>query len=417
MTKTIATPVKTIFKISFGELLRCVNIVKWAMKKNSVLPILDYIRIDVLKNGVSYLYVTDLESSATVRINDFSFIEGSQKNGFSFLIDTVTLKGRDNDEILTFDLVSCFGKKATHEISVLSSDNSKVSYLSCASDDFPMKPKLDEAINIITLYEDGVSELLKAMPFVGKDELRPIQHSVSLLFEKSEHGGGNLVIASTDAHRLFAATRGLKRMPDFVGGVLQFDITPTIVKQIQHWEYVTIRAILPKYEREVKSDEVVIATNIELSGIADGHEVQIIYRVIDGKFPNFRAVIPDNNPFSAKFSASELIKTIDKALPYSNKATNQVRLSFVVGAESTLDAGDIDMGRNFSKPFNVECEDLSDTNELEIAFNGIFLKSLLKEVDDDVTLKLTSSSRAGLIEQTNFEYKEQYLLMPIMLNN
>ena len=132
-------------------------------------------------------------------------------------------------------------------------------------------------------------------------------------------------------------------------------------------------------------------------------------RLIDGQFPNYRQLLPDNYEHELRLSSGELTEVVRRMSMLAQKNA-PLRLSFRDG-EVTVSAQTPDVGdasEALPVPFQGE--------PFEIGFNPEFLRDGLESVDTgDLVLKLISPLRPGLIESadgTGF----LYLIMPIRLN-
>ncbi|MBD0283997.1 MAG: DNA polymerase III subunit beta, partial [Flavisolibacter sp.] len=99
---------------------------------------------------------------------------------------------------------------------------------------------------------------------------------------------------------------------------------------------------------------------------------------------------------------------------FSNKSTNQVALA-INGSELQLTAQDVDF--SFEGNEHMKCQ--YDGDEITIAFNARFLIEMLNAADSsEVSLELSTPTKAGIIKPTEQEKEEDLLMlvMPLMLN-
>ena len=143
--------------------------------------------------------------------------------------------------------------------------------------------------------------------------------------------------------------------------------------------------------------------------------VNLVCRLIDGRFPDYNAAIPQNNPNKMTIGRSELQNTLKRIAIYANKTTNQVALHITDG-KLTVNAQDLDFSNEATEqlPCTLEGEPIS------IGFSAKFLAEILGVLDSDqVIFELSVPSRAGLILPTQNKPSEELtmLLMPIMINS
>jgi DNA polymerase-3 subunit beta len=143
--------------------------------------------------------------------------------------------------------------------------------------------------------------------------------------------------------------------------------------------------------------------------------VNLICRLIDGKYPNYDAVIPKNNPNILTIERAPFINSIRRVALYANQSTNQVRLK-ISGQELTLSAEDIDYANEAKERLTCSYEG----EDMEIGFNSKFLLDMLNNLDStEIKLELSAPNRAGIlipVDQANADEDILMLVMPVMLN-
>jgi DNA polymerase-3 subunit beta len=141
----------------------------------------------------------------------------------------------------------------------------------------------------------------------------------------------------------------------------------------------------------------------------------LVCRLIDGKYPNYEAVIPKENPNVLTIDRAQFLSSIKRVSIFSNKTTHQIRLK-LAGSELSLFAEDIDFANEATE--RLTCN--YDGDDLEIGFNSRFLLEMLSNLDaDEIKLSMSEPSRAGLLTpavQDNAHEDILMLVMPVMLN-
>ena len=142
---------------------------------------------------------------------------------------------------------------------------------------------------------------------------------------------------------------------------------------------------------------------------------QLVCRLIDGKYPNYEAVIPKANPNKLTIDRQLLLSAIRRVAIFSSKATHQIRFK-ITGQELVLTAEDLDY-------YNEAKERLTcnyDGSDMEIGFNSRFFQEMLGNLSQtEVLLEMSAPNRAGLIipvDNQNADEDILMLLMPVMLN-
>ena len=137
-------------------------------------------------------------------------------------------------------------------------------------------------------------------------------------------------------------------------------------------------------------------------------------RLIDARFPDYKVVIPTDNPYRLTVSKNDFQGALRRVSIFSNKSTNQVALN-ISGSELQLAAQDIDF--SFEGNERMKCQ--YNGEDIVIAFNARFLIEMLSAADsDEVNLELSTPTKAGLIKPSEQDQDEELLMlvMPLMLN-
>ena len=141
----------------------------------------------------------------------------------------------------------------------------------------------------------------------------------------------------------------------------------------------------------------------------------MICRLIDARFPDYKVVIPSDNPYKLIINKTDFQNALRRVSVFSNKSTNQVALS-ISGSELQLAAQDIDFSFEGNERMNCQY----DGEDLQIAFNAKFLIEILGAANStEVKIELSTPTKAGIIKPTEQDENEDVLMlvMPLMLNN
>ena len=143
---------------------------------------------------------------------------------------------------------------------------------------------------------------------------------------------------------------------------------------------------------------------------------EVICRLIDGKYPNYDAVIPKENPNKLTVDRKSFLNSVKRVSIFSNKTTHQVRLK-IAGNELNISAEDLDFSNKADE--RLTCQ--YDGENIEIGFNSRFLVEILSNLEsENICLEMSSPNRAGLIipiDSTEEGEDILMLVMPVMLNN
>lgn len=138
-------------------------------------------------------------------------------------------------------------------------------------------------------------------------------------------------------------------------------------------------------------------------------------RLIEGRYPNYNSVIPQNNPNTACLNRAALVSAIRRVLVFSNATTVLIKLQFAPG-RLTLSTQDIDYSTSAEE--SLLCDYTG--NPMSIGFKGTFLTELLGNIEsEEILIKLADASRAGIIIPAEQQQGEEVLmlLMPMILND
>jgi DNA polymerase III subunit beta len=161
-------------------------------------------------------------------------------------------------------------------------------------------------------------------------------------------------------------------------------------------------------------DEITISYNSNHLFVSHG-DVKMICRLIDARFPDYKVVIPTDNPYKLIVGKNDFQSALRRVSVFSNKSTNQVALS-ISGSELQMAAQDVDFSFEGNERMNCQY----DGEDLQIAFNAKFLIEMLNAADtDEVKVELSTPTKAGIVKPLEQAENEDLLMlvMPLMLNN
>ena len=138
--------------------------------------------------------------------------------------------------------------------------------------------------------------------------------------------------------------------------------------------------------------------------------------MIDGKYPNYDAVIPKENPNVLTIKTTELLSSIKRVSIYANKTTHQIRLK-IAGSELQITSEDLDFSNKAEERLSCQYEGA----DIEIGFNSKFVIDMLNNIGaKQISLEMSAPNRAGIILPLDGMQEGEntlMLVMPVMLNN
>lgn len=368
------------FVVSSTTLLKQLQQINGVIQTNSVLPILEDFYFEI-ENSTLTVVATDLETMMQVSLEVEAREGGRVCIPAKILMDT--LKNLP-DQPLTFNIDSNFAIDIT-------SDNGKYRVMGENPDNYPKKPESD-GTNSFTMTSGGLLRCITKTIFaVATDEMRPAMTGV--YFELFADG---LQTVATDAHRLVKYRRKDVSCP-------QQDSFIVPRKPLN-----LLKSALPD-----NSDEITLSYNNNHLFVTH-HTTQMSCRLIDSRFPDYKVVIPAENPYKMMVGKADFTQALRRVSIFSNKSTNQVALT-ITGSQLQLAAQDIDF--SFEGNESMPCQ--YDGEDMAIAFNAKFLIEMLNATDtDEVQLELSGPTKAGILKPAEQAEDEDLLMlaMPLMLN-
>lgn len=371
------------FIASSGSLLKQLQIVGGVLNSTNTLAILDNFLFDLKQNQLT-ISASDLETtiSATLEVD-------SQEEGLAAIPARLLLDGLKAlpEQPVTFVL------EEENNTLEMSSDYGKYSLAFIDGEEFPRLPDMEDVSTTVIPGEILATAINKTLFAAGNDELRPVMSGVFFQFSTD-----NLTFVATDAHKLVRYRRNDQ-------------------KAGQTAEFIMPRKPLNILKGTLTSagDEVKIHYN-ETNARFEFDNIVMTCRLIDGKYPNYEAVIPKDNPNNMEIERSTFLSSAKRVAIFSNKTTHQVRLK-MAGSELNISAEDLDFSNKAHERLN--CNYTGD--DMEIGFNSRFLTEMLSNLEsDNVTLEMSAPNRAGIILPNDGLVDGEdvlMLVMPVMLNS
>ncbi|MEL0456596.1 DNA polymerase III subunit beta [Flavobacteriaceae bacterium SZ-1-7] len=370
------------FIVSSTYLLKQLQILGGVINSSNTLPILDNFLFE-LNGSQLTVSASDLETTMSSTLNVESDSEGSVAIPARLLLDTLKTFP---EQPLTFVVED----NNTVEIS---SNHGKYALAYANGNEFPKAVALEDPSKTVVTGDILATAISKTIFAAGNDDLRPVMSGV--FFQFSTEG---LTFVATDAHKLVKYTR-----EDVSANQVAEFIMPKKPLNL-------LKGILAASE-----DDVTIEYN-DSNAKFTFENSELICRLIDGKYPNYEAVIPKENPNKLVIDRNQFLNSVRRVSIFSNKTTHQIRLK-IAGAELNISAEDIDYSNKAEE--RLTCDYQGD--DMQIGFNSRFLTEMLNNLNsDDVQLEMSMPNRAGLltpIDGLDEGEKVTMLVMPVMLNN
>lgn len=369
------------FIVSSSLLLKQLQQINGVIQANNVLPILEDFLFEIEKNKLT-VTATDLETVMRIQLDVEAKEPGRVCIPARILMDS--LKNLP-DQPLTFNIDKNYAIELT-------SDSGKYKVMGENPDNFPKEPAADNATSFTMTSTGLVTAINKTLFAVSNDDLRPAMTGV--FFELLKDG---MQCVATDAHRLVKYKR-----TDVACPAQDTFIVPKKPLNL-------LKSALPDNE-----DEITVSYNSNHLFVVHG-TTQLSCRLIDARFPDYKVVIPADNPYKMVVTKPDFQQALRRVSIFSNKSTNQVALT-ITGSQLQLAAQDIDF--SFEGNERMPCQYTGE--DMSIAFNAKFLIEMLNAADTpEVVMELSSSTKAGILKPIEQGEGEELmmLVMPLMLNN
>ena len=370
------------FIVSSTYLLKQLQVLGGVINNSNTLPILDNFLFE-LEHSKLTVSASDLETTMASTLEVESDSEGSVAIPAKLLLETLKTFP---EQPLTFVIE----ENNTIEIS---SNHGKYALAYATADEFPKAISLDSPSTTVLSADILATAISKTIFAAGNDDLRPVMSGVFFQFSTE-----SLTFVATDAHKLVKYSR-------------------TDVNANETAEF-----IMPKKPLNLlkgillgSDDDVTIEYNDSNAKFLFENSV-LICRLIDGKYPNYEAVIPKENPNHLTIGRNQFLNSVRRVSIFSNKTTHQIRLK-IAGAELNISAEDIDYSNKAEE--RLTCDYQGD--DMQIGFNSRFLSEMLSNLNaDDVQLEMSMPNRAGIltpIDGLDEGETVTMLVMPVMLNS
>ena len=325
------------------------------------------------------LRATDMDLGVQVRTGVSPEREGEAVVPGRLLLDVVRSLPRDE---LTLE------HRASEQDVEVVSGGARFHLRTLPAEDFPKLPEPGDAPLVRLPTAAFVETVGRVARAASRDETRP--HLTGVLVSASEQ---ELRMVATDSYRLSVKETELDRA---VEGSLEVNVPARALQE------------LSRIAAAGGAEEIAIAA-LDNQVVFEVGEVTLSSRLVEGRFPNYRQLLPEAFEHELRISGAELLEVVRRISLLAQKNA-PLRLRFADGAlEISAQTPDVGEAReSLPVPFHGE--------PIEIGFNPEFLRDGLESAEsEELVLKLISPLRPGLI-QSGDDGGFMYLVMPIRLN-
>tara|TARA_B100001093_G_scaffold496664_1_gene542655 strand:+ start:4400 stop:5515 length:1116 start_codon:yes stop_codon:yes gene_type:complete len=369
------------FIVKRDILLKSLNFVQGIVEKKNTLPILSNVLLQ-LKGSKLSIIATDLDIVFYDEIEEVKVLkEGSTTTSAAILYDILRKISSNSD--LNFDL------KTENKLS-LKSDNSDFNLLCLPTDNFPTFADEFDG-NEISLNNSRFLKLLnKTKIAISNDDTRHYLNGIFLHLTEA-HGRNFLTGVATDSHRLSSSSVEIENIDNFSSLILP---RKTVFQLCSLLTEFTDKLSMQISENKIK---FTIGT------------IKLISKVIDGKFPDYKKVVPSSNEKALVLSSKDFINSIERVTSVSLDRKEGVKLAInkdnVQLSVNSANSGD--GNETIKANFNSE--------NINISFNSKYLIDIASAVEDkNIKISLKDSVSPVLIEDAS-DKNSYYVIMPMKI--
>lgn len=372
------------FNVSSTKLFSQLQAVSRVIASKNSLSILECVLFDLEGNTLT-LTASDGETTIRTAV-DVENAEGAGKVAFGAKLMLDTLK-EFPEQPLTFTIDDqAFGLNIT-------SANGTYTFFGSNGNEYPVMPAAEDNCHQFSISAETLLDAISKTIFcTADDELRPVMNGINFDLQ-ADH----ITLVATDAHRLVRYNNSTISSEEPTSFIL-----PKKPANL-------LRNVLAKEE-----DEVAVTFGQKNARFEFGRTL-IICRQIEGRYPNYNGVIPQNNNNSVIIDRQSLLNACKRVAVFANNGTALLKLAI---SENQINISSQDIDFSTSAEETISCSYAGPS--INIGFKAPFLIELLGYIaSEEVELKLADAARAGLILPVEQEPNEDLLmlLMPMLINN
>lgn len=372
------------FTLSSGALnSRLQSLAKVINSKNS-LPILDSFLFEVANNSLK-ITASDSENIMQTTIA----LDQCEGDGvFAVPSRTILDAVKElSEQPLTFDIdVNALTIKILYQ-------NGIYNFTAQNADEYPRTTAVPDGATLLTIDSSTLADNISRSLFAtAQDELRPVMNGI--YFDLS---ADCLAIVASDGHKL-VRNQNFSINSDTPASFILPKKPATLLKNTLSKDGGNVIIKFDDRTAEINFSDTVLTC-----------------RLIEGKYPNYNSVIPQNNPNKMVIDRKALISALRRVLPFSSESSQLVRLSLTAG-KLELSAEDIDFATSAKE--QIVCDYTG--NAMSIGFKGGSLQEIINNIDsNEIEMQLADPSRAGIVVPAEQPENENVLmlLMPMLLND
>ncbi len=352
------------------------------VNKKNTLPILSNILIEANQNTLT-LSSTDMDISIKETIICDVIDEGSTTLNAQIMFDIIK-KLPENSEI---EFISNDAKILTIRSSV-----SKFSLSCLPKDEFPIIETIskDDNDNRLTIKSQTIFNLINKTKFaISNEETRYFLNGLYFNISSNEKSS-SITFVGTDGHRLASSSVNANKLDKEVPGVI-------VPKK-------TINELSKLLSDETEDIEIHISSNKIIFYI---NKLILISKLIDGNFPDYSRVIPNNNNNILTINRLNLLSAVDRVSTIANENSPSIKFKLL---KNLINLSTIN---NENSTATEDIQAKYEGNEIEIGFNSKYIMDILDNLEGEEINILFNDNSTPIIAQEISNTDTIFVLMPM----
>lgn len=372
------------FIVSSTSLLSHLQAISRVINSKNTLPIMDCFLFN-LQDGTLSITASDTE---TTMVTSIEVTESDSDGRFAIVARTLLDAMKEiPEQPLTFNL-----NPNTLEITVQYM-NGQYTVMGQNADEYPQPATLgDNAVHANIPADVLLNGINRTLFATADDELRPVMNGIYFDITPDD-----ITMVASDGHKLVR-----NKNLSVKGSEKAAFILPKKPANL-------LKNVLTKEENSVSIDFD------DRNAVITLEKYRMVCRLIEGRYPNYNSVIPQNNPYKITIDRAVLLSALRRVSVFSSQSSSLVKLRM---GDNKLVISTQDLDFSTSAEETLVCQ--YEGNPMSIGFKAPFLIDILNNLPgQDVIIELADPSRAGVIVPAEQEENCDLLmlLMPMMLND
>jgi len=362
------------------NLVKGLSVVCKAVPAKSSLPILSNVLI-LAEDGRLKLSATNLETAITTYVGASIEEEGA-----------ITVPAKSLLEFISHLSPTTIEAELKSEVLHLQAEKTRSKFNGVSADDYPELPVMPSGAKFLELDPKLFGLSISAAGFAASlDAGRPVLGGIMLSFES-----GILTIVSTDGFRLSEKVLNImSKVPSF-----------TVVVPAK-----TLMEVARIFNSSEEPIKFVVNASDNLT-LFEAEDVLVSTRIIDGEFPDYRKIVPQEKVTAAEFSAESLLEAVRLTNVFAKEANSVITMVFDPEGLIRISSSAAETGEN-----KTDIEASIEGDPLEVAFNSKYLLDLLNNVGVERFIFESKGNLAPGVFKPVGDKEYFHIIMPIRMQS